>query len=140
MCSSSQCGHPSVENASFICLIQGPVEYMLPQTKKQKSVSDCISSARGAGESIKSRTPAEMLGWGPRPGVERSGTPGAEHTLISSLWNGRQREQYKVPDTNHPTSINSSSLGHYRPLHGLCFSFRHRPGVPLRSTQALCCH
>ena len=32
--------------------------------------------ARGAAGSIKSRTPAEMLGWGPRPGVERSETPG----------------------------------------------------------------
>jgi hypothetical protein len=30
---------------------------------------------REAGVSIKSRTPAEMLGWGPRPGAERSGTP-----------------------------------------------------------------
>jgi uncharacterized protein (DUF1697 family) len=28
------------------------------------------------GDSIKSRTPAEMLGRGPRPGVKRSGTPG----------------------------------------------------------------
>src|SRR5262252_4744278 len=31
---------------------------------------------RGAHDSIKTSTPAEMLGWGPRPGVERSGTPG----------------------------------------------------------------
>jgi len=30
-----------------------------------------------AGDSIKSRTPAEMLGRGPRPGVERSETPGS---------------------------------------------------------------
>jgi hypothetical protein len=28
------------------------------------------------GDSVKSRTPAEMLSRGPRPGVERSGTPG----------------------------------------------------------------
>ena len=31
---------------------------------------------REAHDSIKTSTPAEMLGWGPRPGVERSGTPG----------------------------------------------------------------
>jgi hypothetical protein len=31
---------------------------------------------REAHDSIKTSTPAEMVGWGPRPGVERSGTPG----------------------------------------------------------------
>ena len=36
----------------------------------------CVTT-RGAGGGIKSRTPAEMLGWGPRSGVELSGTPGA---------------------------------------------------------------
>ena len=30
---------------------------------------------RGGG--IKSRTPAGLPGWGPRPGVKRSGTPGS---------------------------------------------------------------
>jgi len=35
-----------------------------------------LSKTRAAGGSIKSRTPAEMLGRGPRPGVERSGTLG----------------------------------------------------------------
>ena len=34
-------------------------------------------STRGAGVGIKSRTPAEMLGWGPRLGVKRSETPGS---------------------------------------------------------------
>ena len=31
----------------------------------------CVTT-RGAGVSIESRTPAEMLGWGPLPGVKRS--------------------------------------------------------------------
>ena len=39
-------------------------------------VRDSSLATRGAGDGIKSRTPAEMLGWGPRPGVERSETPG----------------------------------------------------------------
>ena len=36
------------------------------------------SSACEAGASIEPSTPAEMLGQGPRPGVERSGTPGSK--------------------------------------------------------------
>ena len=39
---------------------------------------------REAGDGIKSRTPAEMLGRGPRPGVERSGTPGAADELFKA--------------------------------------------------------
>jgi hypothetical protein len=35
-----------------------------------------VFKTRGAGGSIKSRTPAGLPVWGPRPGVERSGTPG----------------------------------------------------------------
>ena len=42
--------------------------------KEPKLVS--FEKACEAGDSIKSRTPAEMLGRGPRPGVERSTTPG----------------------------------------------------------------
>ena len=37
---------------------------------------DIESQPAVAGDSIKSSTPAEMLGRGPRPGVKRSGTPG----------------------------------------------------------------
>jgi hypothetical protein len=43
----------------------------------QYTNSGSCGTTRGAGDGIKSRTPAEMLGWGPRPGVERSETPGA---------------------------------------------------------------
>ena len=41
--------------------------------------------ARGAADSIKSSTPAEMLGWGPRPGVERSVTPGTQYKKICKV-------------------------------------------------------
>jgi len=41
-----------------------------------KGIDIFDSPAREAGVSIKTSTPAEMLGWGPRPEVERSGTPG----------------------------------------------------------------
>jgi hypothetical protein len=44
---------------------------------ERRSLSE---SVRGAADSIKSRTPAGPPGWGPRPGVERSGTPGSEST------------------------------------------------------------
>jgi hypothetical protein len=37
---------------------------------------DIESQPAVAGDSIESSTPAELLGWGPRPGVKRSGTPG----------------------------------------------------------------
>jgi hypothetical protein len=45
---------------------------------------------RAAGESIKSRTPAGLPGWGPRPGVERSATPGSLEPKVKSPRSGRQ--------------------------------------------------
>src|SRR6266446_3663461 len=63
-----------------------------------------------------------MLGRGPRPGVERSGTPGAERTLMSSPWNGRQRKRYNLPDTHHQlalTALNEATAAHF----ALCFLF-----------------
>ena len=48
----------------------------------------CVTT-RGAGGGIKSRTPAEMLGWGPRSWVERSGTPGPVVEKIRSPRSGR---------------------------------------------------
>src|SRR5215831_12165645 len=48
------------------------------------------NTVRGADGNIKTSTPAEMLGWGPRPGVERSGTPGNQSRIEISPRSGRQ--------------------------------------------------
>ena len=48
------------------------------QVRTSANFSSRDFPAGEAGDSIKSRTPAELLGWGPRPGVERSGTPGCK--------------------------------------------------------------
>jgi NTE family protein len=47
-------------------------------TPQIESVAGTSAEARGAAGSIKSSTPVELLGWGPRPGVERSGTRGTD--------------------------------------------------------------
>jgi hypothetical protein len=52
---------------------------------------DIESQPAVAGDSIKSRTPAEMLGRGPRPGVKRSGTPGLGFKNFSTRGAGDSR-------------------------------------------------
>ena len=57
-----------------------------------------MNEARGAGDSVKPRTPAEMLGRGPRPGVERSGTPGNQRQgQFQARGAGRQTIASNIP-------------------------------------------
>jgi hypothetical protein len=75
------------------------------------------------GDSIKSSTPAELLGRGPRPGVERSATPGSRREKSKSPRSGRQPfTKSKLPDLL------------YRTLRALGIFNDRRPGVSLRST------
>jgi hypothetical protein len=83
----------------------------------------CVTQrACGAGGSIKSCTPAEMLGRGPRPRVKRSGTRGRRQECDPSPRSGRQAGF---------ESFNSRFLGFrcaspqalcFRPLRGLTYS------------------
>ncbi len=93
--------------------------------------------ARGAGDSIKSRTPAEMLGRRPRPGVERSGTPGTVN------WNSRARGAGGSPGTRQ--ALSPAPRAGY--LWTTNLGFRCAPpqgGVPGRASrlgcETLCCH
>ena len=83
-----------------------------------------ISGARGAADSIKSRTPAEMLGRGPRPGVERSGTPG-KRTLGMSEARGAADSRINMIHVSQPLSAASRAQRSVVVLD---------PGVSLRST------
>ena len=83
---------------------------------------------RGADGSIKTSTPAEMLGWGPRPGGERSGTPGKEARIEVSPRSGRQPCD-SILFAEYLSTINGPYLISYRPLRGLGPIFRSCPGA-----------
>jgi hypothetical protein len=62
--------------ASIITARREPAQPLPNPVAALQKVLKLKSSTCGAGDSVKSCTPAGLPGWGPRPGVERSGTPG----------------------------------------------------------------
>src|SRR5438093_13294769 len=76
---------------------------------------------------MKSSTPPELLGWGPRPGVERSGNP--------RIVGVRGEKPAKAGDSRFVARITTFGLSRAPRawLLSVC-----KPGVSLRSTQALC--
>src|SRR5882724_8066607 len=104
----------------------GSIKPGVERKRNPRLISAKIMTARGAADSIKSRTPAELLGWGPRPGVERSGTPGTRYKKICKAREAADRRIIMIDVCN---------LNRFRPLRGLkCFLFVFDPGVSLRST------
>src|SRR5215471_12043065 len=87
-----------------------------------------MNSVREADGGIKTSTPAEMLGWGPRPGVERSGTPGNQPEIAVSPRSGRQPCD-SISSGEYVSTINNRFLIGYRPPAGSRPFFSRDPGA-----------
>ena len=70
---------------------------------KTHAVDNCAGAmflTRGAGVSIKSRTPAETLGWGPRPELERSGP---QERVVENIQSPHERATARLRNRERST-------------------------------------